>query len=761
ISNYSEAELYDKLEKRHELARFIVDFLYLKSTQNLSPDETKEEQVLVEFSVHQLKDEYEKQNALFKPDIKLADIEDALFYLSRIDAIKIEGGFLVVYNKLTIERLEQDNKKRYKTEDYKKLNQFYENKIQQIHIVGEYAKKMLKDYKEALQFVEDYFQLNYSSFLNKYFKGSRQDEIKRNITPAKFKQLFGELSPSQLSIIKDNNSPYIVVAAGPGSGKTRVLVHKLASLLLMEDVKHEQLLMVTFSRAAATEFKKRLFNLIGNAASFVEIKTFHSYCFDLLGKVGSIEKSEAIISKAVEKIRNNDIEPNRITKTVLVIDEAQDMNCHEFELIKALIEQNEEMRVIAVGDDDQNIYEFRGASSKYLEQFITEQKAKKVELIENYRSKANLVEFTNRFVEKTAHRLKETPIIPHSNEIGLLKLIKHTGSNLIEPVVNSILSSDLQGTTCVLTHTNFEALQIEGLLLNNGLPAKLIQTNDSFSLFNLLEVRYFINQLGFSEDKFIISDNSWKNAKRNLWDKYKESTKIDICINLIKDFELSNPKKKYQSDFEVFVKESKLEDFVSATGETIFVSTIHKAKGKEFDNVFLMLDGYYPDNDEKIRLLYVAMTRAKQNLTIHLNGNYLDDISCQHIEQIRDNSQYDQSKLLVTQLSHKDIWLDYFISKQGIIANHKSGDILIPNNDGCFDKNGNCIVKFSNGYKEKIIEYEKTGYKLSESKINYIVYWQKENQVDEILIVLPELKFIKQDVPHNVVLRHSIIGSEV
>lgn len=761
ISNFSEAELYDKLEKRHELARFIVDFLYLKSTQNLSPDETKEEQVLVEFSVHQLKDEYEKQNALFKPDIKLADIEDALFYLSRIDAIKIEGGFLVVYNKLTIERLEQDNKKRYKTEDYKKLNQFYENKIQQIHIVGEYAKKMLKDYKEALQFVEDYFQLNYSSFLNKYFKGSRQDEIKRNITPAKFKQLFGELSPSQLSIIKDNDSPYIVVAAGPGSGKTRVLVHKLASLLLMEDVKHEQLLMVTFSRAAATEFKKRLFELIGNAASFVEIKTFHSYCFDVLGKVGSIEKSEEIIGKAVEKIRNNDIEPNRITKTVLVIDEAQDMNCHEFELIKALIEQNEEMRVIAVGDDDQNIYEFRGASSKYLEQFITEQKAKKVELIENYRSKANLVEFTNRFVEKTAHRLKETPIIPHSNEIGLLKLIKHTGSNLIEPVVNGILSSDLQGTTCVLTHTNFEALQIEGLLLYNGLPAKLIQTNDSFSLFNLLEVRYFINQLGFSEDKFIISDNSWKNAKRNLWDKYKESTKIDICINLIKDFELSNPKKKYQSDFEVFVKESKLEDFVSATGETIFVSTIHKAKGKEFDNVFLMLDGYYPDNDEKIRLLYVAMTRAKQNLTIHLNGNYLDDISCQHIEQIRDNSQYDQSKLLVTQLSHKDIWLDYFISKQGIIANHKSGDILIPNNDGCFDKNGNCIVKFSNGYKEKIIEYEKTGYKLSESKINYIVYWQKENQVDEILIVLPELKFIKQDVPHNVVLRHSIIGSEV
>lgn len=749
LSNYSETELKDKLDKRLELARFIVDFLYLKSAQNSSLEEANKEQVLVEFSVHQLKEEYEKQNTFFKLNIKIADIEDALFYLSRIDAIKIEGGFLVVYNALTIERLEQDNRIKYKTEDYKKLDQFYESKVQQIHIVGEYAKKMIRDYKEALQFVEDYFQLNYSSFLNKYFNVDRQNEIKRNITPTKFRQLFGDLSPSQLGIIKDNSSPYIAVAAGPGSGKTRVLVHKLASLLLMEDVKHEQLLMVTFSRAAATEFKKRLYNLIGNAASFIEIKTFHAYCFDLLGKVGTIEKSQTVISETVAKIKNNDIEANRITKAVLVIDEAQDMDEHEFELIKALMEQNEDMRVIAVGDDDQNIYEFRGASSKYLEQFITEQKAKKVELIENYRSKANLVEFTNQFVEKITHRLKETPIIAKTNETGLLKLIKYSSSNLIEPVVNSILSSGLKGTTCVLTHTNHEALQIEGLLLNNGLPAKLIQTNDSFSLLNLIEVRYFIEQLKFTEDKFIIRDNSWKNAKRKLWDKYKESTKIDICINLIKDFELSNPNKKYQSDFEVFVKESKFEDFINASGETIFVSTIHKAKGKEFDNVFLMLNDFNPNDNEKKRQLYVAMTRAKQNLTIHLDGNYLDDISCQNIERINDDIHYNPSNLLLMHLSHKDIWLDYFISKQNIISKLKSGDELKVTKDGCFDKNGNCVVKLSNSYKEKIIAFEKAGYKLSESKINYIVYWQKEEQEDEILIVLPELKFKKNDTSTN------------
>ena len=113
-----------------------------------------------------------------------------MFYLSRIEAVNIDGGFLVVYNGMTIERLEQDNKKRYKQEDYEKLRQFYENKIQQIHIVGEYARKMIDDYNAALEFVDDYFQMNYSAFLNKYFRGSRGNEIKRNITPKKLGSSF-------------------------------------------------------------------------------------------------------------------------------------------------------------------------------------------------------------------------------------------------------------------------------------------------------------------------------------------------------------------------------------------------------------------------------------------------------------------------------------------------------------------------------------------------------------------------------------------
>lgn len=737
--------LKEKLEKRHELAQFIVEFLYEKSNLNVSIEDVVKDELLVEFSVHELKVAYENSPNLFKLNISIDDIEDSLFYLSRIEAIKIEGGFLVVYNRLTIERLEPDNSKRYTKDDYKKLNQFYENKVQQIHIVGEYAKKMISDYKDALQFVEDYFHLNYNSFLNKYFPGSKADDLKLRMTPAKFRQLFGELSPTQLRIINDNESKYIVVAAGPGSGKTRVLVHKLASLLLMEDVKHEQLLMLTFSRAAVTEFKKRLFKLIGNAAHFIEIKTFHAYCFDLLGKVGSLEKSDVILKKTIEKIKNKEVEASRITKTVLVIDEAQDMDEDEFNLINALMEQNEEMRVIAVGDDDQNIFGFRGASSKYLEQFIETNKAGKHELLDNYRSKYNLVEFSNQFIKRVQHRLKETPIIAKQTDNGKIKLVRYQSAHLITPLVSDILTTELTGITCVLTKTNEEALQITGLLLKNNMQAKLIQSNDGFNLYNLVEVRYFLSLLNQDDDVFIISDESWINAKRELVSKFHNSNKLEICNNIIRDFEVTNPKKKYKSDLDVFIRESKFEDFFNENGEIIFVSTIHKAKGKEFDNVFLMLDNFNAETDEAKRQLYVAMTRAKQNLTIHLNSNFLDNLhSIQNLQYIEDKNEYTQPNEIAMQLTYKDIWLDYFLNRQYMFSQLMSGDILTLNNDECLNSKGQSVLKFSKQFLKQLETMKANGYQPKSAKVNFIVYWLKEGTEQEVKIILPELYIEKQ-----------------
>nr|WP_304635558.1 helicase-related protein [uncultured Oscillibacter sp.] len=229
-------KLLGKFERRIELCRFILDRLYALSAQ-AEETETMSDRALVQFSLVGLYQEYcaRPELPLSGTETALADMEEALLYLSKTGAMRLEGGFLVLYNGMEVKRLILDNKIRYKQEDYKTLNEYYKQKIQQIHIVGEYANLMVKDYSAALQFVQDYFQMDFKKFIAKYFKGERAAEISRNITPERYSQLFGGMSETQSQIIQDAASKYIVVAAGPGSGKTRVLVHKLASLLTLEE----------------------------------------------------------------------------------------------------------------------------------------------------------------------------------------------------------------------------------------------------------------------------------------------------------------------------------------------------------------------------------------------------------------------------------------------------------------------------------------------------------------------------------------------
>ncbi|MGN0587678.1 MAG: UvrD-helicase domain-containing protein, partial [Oscillospiraceae bacterium] len=734
---------FEKLKSKRrsctDIAKFIVSFLYDRALENKSD----KDEILVLFSVLELKNAYESSRIT---DITADDIEDALLYLAKIDSMRLEDGFLVLYSGMEITRLELDNKIKYKKEDYRQLNEFYRQKIQQIHIVGEYANMMVRDYDAAQQFVSDYFQLDYKQFLNKYFAGDRAEEIERNITPAKYSKLFNELSESQRNIISDNTSPYIVVTAGPGSGKTRVLVHKLASLLLLEDVKHEQLLMVTFSRAAATEFKQRLYALIGNAASYVEIKTFHSYCFDLLGKIGTLQEAKDVVKNAAEMIKNGDVELGRITKTVVVIDEAQDMDENEFALIEALMDRNEEMRLIAVGDDDQNIYQFRGADSKYLRSFITERSAVKYELLDNYRSCPCIVELANLFAETITERMKINPIIPVRKDKGNVKLIKHTSKNLEEAVAEDIISSAYGGTVCVLTSRNDEALRVMGTLLNKNVRAKLIQSMDGFDLHELAEIRYFIKVIENECVSPVISDELWNKAKDSLKERYKDSECLPLCLNMLEDFELSN-ERKYKTDLDLFLHESNLEDFYRDEQGVVMVSTIHKSKGREFDSVFMLLDNAKADSDEERRKLYVGITRAKTNLHIHYNNDIFDDFEPNGAEKISDPQSYSPPSEIIVQLTHKDMYLDFFKGKKRFILSLKSGaELLIRGNELFAEHDGKFYpaAYFSKKFREDAAKIARLGYYPLKAKIRFIAAWKGEGDEEETAIILPEIYFAKR-----------------
>jgi ATP-dependent DNA helicase RecQ len=732
----------EKQERRHLLAKLVMEHLYKKAT-DLPVTDNKQEEILIEFSVQELKEMVEKEQGMFSVKATIDDIEDTLFYLSRIEAIKIEGGFLVVHNKLTIDRIEKNNRIQYKESDYEKLKLFYQQKVQQIHIVGEYAKKMIRNYNEALQFVDDYFRLNYASFLSKYFPGSRQDEIKRTLTPEKFMKLFGALSPAQLQIINDSGNQYIVVAAGPGSGKTRLLAHKLASLLLAEDVKHEQLLMLTFSRAAATEFKKRLIELIGNAANFIEIKTFHSYCFDLLGRVGSLLESDNIINTAVEKIRSGEIETFRITKTVLVVDEAQDMNKEEYELVKALMEQNEEMRVILVGDDDQNIYGFRGADAAYMQQLITEKAAVKYELTENYRSKDNIVSLANHWASSISKRLKTEPCFASQRQNGVIEITQYANNNIIVPLADHISQAGLSGSTCVLTKTNEDAMLLAGLLLQKGVQAKLIQSNDGFNLSNLYELRYFSDLINANADNPLIYDDDWTEAKRQLNIHIDTSNKRELVNAVIKAFEDANTAKKYKSDWKSFLFESKAEDFLSIDSELVYASTIHKAKGKEFDNVYLLLRNFTPDTDEDRRQFYVAVTRAKTNLSVHYHGYYLKPFLIEGLIYKVDQQTFPEPQQIALYLTHRDVQLGYFEFVQHRLHNLFSGTSLLIVEDGLANAKGDLICKYAQKFRDVLKEHAEKGFRIAEARVNYVVYWKDEAKDQESKIILPQLMLKK------------------
>ena len=699
-----------RFERRIDICRFVV------ATLQAGRDASKE-MTLVNFSIVELLRQFiaSRQETLFSEQEKptIADIEEALLYLTKTELMKIEGGFIVVYNTMQLGRI-ADRRARYSKEQYRLLDEFYKQRIRQIHIVGEYANLMVRNYDAALRFVNDYFTMDFRKFINQYFKEERRIQIDQNITPAKYNKLFGELSKRQREIIDDKQSKYIVVAAGPGSGKTRVLVHKLASLLLLEDVKHEQLLMLTFSRAAATEFKKRLIGLVSNAAHYVDIKTFHSYSFDLIGKQGNLDEAKDVVRLAAEMIGRGEVEPSKIAKSVLVIDEAQDMGEDDFRLIQALMQKNEEMRVIAVGDDDQNIYAFRGSDARYMQSLISQNGAKLYEMTDNYRSAKAVVDCANRFVQHIPGRMKHTAIHSATGEEGKVKTLR------------SLLGSEsiIQGSTAILTRTNEETMQVAFELEQRGLHATVAQSMGGFRFGNLAEIRYFLKQLG-RDDVISIAKERWEEAKRRTLHSYSSSACLSVIQHFFSDFEATH-KVYYRSDLREYIFESNIEDFVAADAQSVFVSTIHKAKGREFDTVYLL--SKIPDNRDvnDMRAYYVGLTRAKRNLYL------VPDLPT-------------ASSSIIIPLSMRDVWLDFFIGRKDIVLRLRSGDSLIYKAGYLLDERGFNIAALSASGKERVEVWTEKGYEVASAHVSYTLAWKPQDYDVEYAVCLANIVLTKRD----------------
>ena len=186
----------------------------------------------------------------------------------------------------------------------------------------------------------------------------------------------------------DRQNTNVLVLAGPGSGKTRVLVRRIAYLIRCRREDPRSILALAYNRHAAVQIRQRLHDLIGDDACGITVLTCHALAMRLAGSTfaRSVEQTDGqaqsifddILKEAIELLEGGRVAPDEADEQRerllagfrwILVDEYQDIKELEYNLISAPAgrtkgDQDQRLNLFAVGDDDQNIYAFSGSSSE-------------------------------------------------------------------------------------------------------------------------------------------------------------------------------------------------------------------------------------------------------------------------------------------------------------------------------------------------------------------------------------------------------------
>ena len=278
---------------------------------------------------------------------------------------------------------------------------------------------------------------------------------------------------------------------------------------------------------------------------------------------------------------------------------------------------------------------------------------------------------------------------------------------------------------------------------------------EGFRVSDLFEIKCFSYQLTLlTGESGIILEIQWEDAINWFKSKFQDSFHYDTCIDLIRKFDFSNPEKKLLVDWREFCREINMEDAIKPDSEKVIVSTMHKAKGKEYDHVFMMIEDYDYSSAESRRLLYVASSRAKKTLHIHTNVKFYASIEANYLVKTEYTGSLEEPLQYEMILNHKDVVLNSFRYPRplAILRNIKTGDKLQAD-EMRFDNSvapglkysgkGNLLLFSKKFIEEKYDPMIQRGYILSEARAEYIVFWYDKENAKKYKIVLPRLRFKK------------------
>ncbi|CAL9561404.1 ATP-dependent DNA helicase Rep [Streptomyces sp. enrichment culture] len=446
------------------------------------------------------------------------------------------------------------------------------------------------------------------------------------------------LTTEQRAVVEQPWDARVLVTAGAGAGKTHTLVRRLDALCGHEDpdeaLEASEILVLTFSRAAARELRERI-SRHGERARRVRAQTFDAWAYGVLLQAypdrewGGVSFDERIRA-AAEAVEKGALEVgDSVPPAHVVIDEVQDLLGDRRELVEALLDRYQDScGFTVVGDAAQSVYGFQiedleerdAETGRFFEwlRYSFPDDLVKLHLTENFRA----VTPEARVALAHGPRLQQ---VRDADEAATL--YEELRDLLLDPAnAHGDLTDEyaLQGlrnlsdTCAILTRDNRQALVVSRLLHENGVEHRLRRPLEERPVpYWVAELLRRTEATGLTEDRFrsLLAEIPLPHEPNAaaLWTVLRRATRSPGRTALDLD------------RLRRLVGDGRFPD-EAADPETarIVVSTVHRAKGLEFDRVIVLtppavpeLQKQYKDNLDlpaEARALYVAMTRARQDL---------------------------------------------------------------------------------------------------------------------------------------------------